>query len=125
MYKLLLVEDDLNLLEVTFDQIASCRPDIKITMATSGNDAIDLFSRGEEFDFIVSDYNMPNGNGLKFLEYLINSDYQRFFVFYSSQVSPKTPEKVGNFFLGTIDKAEFSKLLDCIAYHLKSSTEKI
>lgn len=119
MYKLLLVEDDVDILEMTCDRIVSRMPNIKITTATSGDEAIGLFDlREEKFDFIISDYNMPNGNGFKFLEHTINSNFQGFFVFYSSQVQPKIPTSVGNFFLGTIEKVEFVKLLDCIEYHL-------
>lgn len=121
MYKLLLVEDDLSLLDVTYERIASNLSDIKITTATSGDDAISVFNCGEKFDFIVSDYNMPNGNGLKFLEHVNNSDYQGFFVFYSSQLHPEIPTTVGNFFLGLVEKTEFTKLLSCIERHLDTS----
>ncbi len=84
-----------------------------ITIATSGNDAISLLKRGNVFDLIISDYNMPNGDGSIVFNYVQNLSDPIPFIFYSAAMDLQGFS--GNFFLGTIlkgEKAELKKLID-------------
>ncbi len=64
--KLLLVDDDNSFLKLTKLCLMKIRKNLKITTVTSAIDAL-LILKKQHFDVIVSDYQMPKMDGLKFL----------------------------------------------------------
>ncbi|MHA1481760.1 MAG: response regulator [Candidatus Thorarchaeota archaeon] len=72
MVHVLLVDDFEDLLFVTAKFISRLAPNIKISTASSAAKALDMLKQ-DNFDIIVSDYQMPNMNGLEFLEVVRNS----------------------------------------------------
>ena len=65
--KLLLVDDEADLCQVLswdFEDVG-----IQVTTAYGGNEAIDLL-KGNQFDVVLSDIKMPNGDGVELLEYI-------------------------------------------------------
>lgn len=65
--KILLVEDDRDLLSLLVEEFNSSGHDVHF--ASSGYQAIEIL-KTEEFDSVVSDYRMPNGNGKTLLNYV-------------------------------------------------------
>ena len=63
----LIVDDEPDILELMEEEFAFCGYQTKI--AFCGNDAIKLLS-SEKIDIIVSDYKMPNGNGMAVLSHV-------------------------------------------------------
>jgi PAS domain S-box-containing protein len=68
MISVLLVEDDHNLLGITRDYLSK-KGTISVHTATSAGAAIELL-RTRNYDAIVSDYQMPDMDGIEFLKYL-------------------------------------------------------
>ncbi|MFQ5979321.1 MAG: PAS domain S-box protein [Candidatus Heimdallarchaeota archaeon] len=67
MINALLVDDDEKFLYVTKRFLAREDPTIQVSMVTTASEALSKLSR-ENFDVIVSDYDMPDINGLELLE---------------------------------------------------------
>ncbi len=83
-FTVLLVDDEpdiLELMEEEFDMAG-----YKTKTALCGNDAIKILSE-TGVDVVVSDYKMPNGNGMAVLEEVnkIDSDKRPLFIFVSGQ----------------------------------------
>lgn len=112
--QILIVDDETELLEITYEQISLNFHDVVISMAKSGNDARDLINEGKLFDLIVSDYNMPDGNGTDLLKFVTSLNYPSFFILYTSHLNPELPEKINNKFLGVIEKFKFDDLFESI-----------
>lgn len=60
--QVLIVDDEEELREL-YGLILAQEFDIKITEASSGSEAVERLNSGVKFDVIISDYNMPKGNG--------------------------------------------------------------
>ncbi len=81
MKKVLLVDDELEILEILETLILS-EVECEITKCSSGNQAISKLKESDQFDLILSDYNMPDGNGADLFKY--NTDNKNLpFVFIS------------------------------------------
>jgi len=68
--KVLLVEDDISILEAyraTFEMIFD-----DVLLATSGNEAVRILKENPDIDIILTDMNMPDGNGTTVIDYVIN-----------------------------------------------------
>lgn len=57
---------------------------IVATECASGNEAIGLMAQGEEFQLIISDYQMADGDGLAVLEYLHKTGSNSKFMLFTS-----------------------------------------
>ena len=82
MLKILLVDDEediRDILEMTFETYGV----FDLVHAHTGQDAIEKL-KSDNFDIIVCDYNMPNGNGGQVYKYLIDHDIQTKYVLCSS-----------------------------------------
>lgn len=112
--KILIVDDEVDLLEIAYDQITLNFQNIAISMVKSGNDAISLIKEGQEFDLIISDYNMPDGNGTELLKFITSENYPSFFILYTSHLKPELPELKNERFLGVIEKFKFDELFEGI-----------
>ncbi|MDC1173905.1 hypothetical protein OAT67_00805 [Bacteriovoracaceae bacterium] len=67
--KILYVEDCSELQEMTLSEMVSWFPESEIVTANSGNKAQLILSERKDFDLIVTDYQIADGNGLELLEY--------------------------------------------------------
>lgn len=85
------------------------------TLATSGNDAISILKRANFFDLIISDFNMPNGDGSTVFKFVQNLSKPVAFIFHSA--SMMLEEFNGTNFLGTIAKGDRENLRRLIQGH--------
>jgi len=67
--KILYVEDCPDLQEMTLAEMVSCFPEADIVTAESGNKAQLILTERGDFDLIVTDYQMADGNGLELLKF--------------------------------------------------------
>jgi len=65
--RVLLVDDDVELLDITRILLEQKDPDLEIVVSTSVKDALAKLEK-EEFNVIISDYLMPDSSGLEMLE---------------------------------------------------------
>lgn len=75
----------------------------------SGNQAIKLLENDPNFDVIVSDYQMPDGNGGELLEYVAKKGLSSYFILFTNTLEPKI-EVQNDKFLGVIPKLQTEKL---------------
>ncbi|MFB6301464.1 MAG: PAS domain S-box protein [Haloferacaceae archaeon] len=61
------VDDEPELAEMTADMLSREDDRFEVVTATNATDGLDLFTQ-QEFDCVVSDYEMPRQNGIEFLE---------------------------------------------------------
>lgn len=110
--RILFVEDDEDLRKIHAEKLQN---DLNSTVivAHSGNHAIEILETGSQFDFIVSDYRMPDGDGAKLLEYVTNKNLPVQFILFTNTIGLELPTYNKNF-LGIIDKIHFKKLCDKI-----------
>lgn len=67
--RVLLVDDDIELLDIARMLLNQKDPDLEIVVSTSVNDALDKLEN-EDFDVIIADFLMPDSSGLDMLEAL-------------------------------------------------------
>lgn len=80
MLKVLLVDDDESLrqlLAYRFKQDFG----FVVDQADSGHGAINKISQGANYSLIISDYNMPNGDGGELQDYLVKTEIKSFFLY--------------------------------------------
>lgn len=77
----ILIADDEELLWELYEMILESEFSCEFTKVHNGEEAINLLKNGADFDFIISDYNMPNSNGGQV--YLFNKAHSNipFFLF--------------------------------------------
>lgn len=78
----LIVDDEPDILELMEEEFKYCG--YKTISALCGNDAVKLLSENH-VDVVVSDYKMPNGNGMTVLSYVNKMGTRPFFYFVSGQ----------------------------------------
>lgn len=105
--RVLLVEDDDDLRFIALTRLGELQLDI--TVAYSGNEAIKLLENGLSVDLVISDYSMPDGDGVTLLEYVAKRNTTLPFVFYSSHPKLDIPVQYKNF-LGAVYKFDFDHL---------------
>jgi two-component system chemotaxis response regulator CheY len=66
---ILVVEDSATMRSLIASTLEELEPDVRITEATSGFEALRLLPR-DSFDLIVTDINMPDINGLELVSFL-------------------------------------------------------
>lgn len=109
--RILLIEDDEDLRMIFSSQLLDLNSSVLV--ANSGNEAIKLLELNLPIDFIVSDYSMPDGDGVTVLKYAAQKNLDVPFVFYTSTVNPEIPIEYEHF-LGTIHKFDFDLLIKVI-----------
>lgn len=112
--KILVVEDEPLLLELISQELRFSGFAVK--EAICGNEAIDILEH-EKFDFVISDYKMPNGNGMTVLNHVQKMKTPPVFIFISAQAEVSVEEclKAGakRFFSKPFD-------LDKLIYEIKN-----
>lgn len=89
--KVLLIDDDSDVREIIAFTIES-QLNCEIVEVDSGNAAVETLKSSLDFQLIVCDYNMPNGNGGVVYQYLIEQDIDIPYVFCSSDYASDHPE---------------------------------
>lgn len=107
---ILVIDDDPGMIFLLTEQLNKNFSGISLTLASSGYQAIQILKEKSDFDLIISDYNMPDGNGIDVLKHLVISKHPIFFILHTSHLDPKLPEDRGDFFLGVIKKMDFDEL---------------
>lgn len=113
--RVLLIEDDEDLRFIALTNLEKLQ--LEITVAYSGNQAIQLLEKGLTVDLIISDYSMPDGDGVTLLEYVAKRKSDLPFVFYSSHLKLDIPVQYKNF-LGAVYKFDFDHLKRIIKENL-------
>lgn len=65
---ILVVDDDEILLEIYMEEFQLLGA--RVVIAASGNEAIDILKQSMDFDVIITDVQMPNGDGISVLNHL-------------------------------------------------------
>lgn len=123
MLNILLIDDEPELLEITYEQITLNFNNVNIAKAFSGNEGISRLMKGEKFDLIISDYVMSNGSGVDLLKYKDSFGYPGYIILYTSHMRPELPKNTNQLFLGVIEKFKFDELFECISKCIKDSQE--
>lgn len=110
MFRILLVDDDESLRQLLAHRL-SLDLSAVIDEAGSGNEAIKLINQGINYSLIISDYNMPDGNGAILQDFLVENDIKSFFFFYTSETKIGFNSSHKNFF-GVIEKPHIQKLFE-------------
>ncbi len=115
MFKILLVEDYEDMREIV-SAFLSSELDAHVTVFDSGNKAIANLKSGAEYNFIVTDYRMPDGTGSDLIQFLAESDVTTPVILYTNTINP-TLKTASKNFLGIIEKPNLD--------HLKSVIQSI
>jgi DNA-binding NtrC family response regulator len=78
----LIVDDEIDILELMEEEFKYCGYNTMI--AICGNDAIKILDN-KKIDIVVSDFKMPNGNGMAVLSHVNRMPNKPFFFFVSGQ----------------------------------------
>lgn len=122
MFRILLVDDDESLRQLLAHRLSLDLSSV-VDEASSGNEAINLIKQGTKYSLIISDYNMPDGNGAILQNFLVENDIQSFFFFYSSEIKIDTNPSHKNF-LGVIEKPHIQKLFEKLVHEICESNLK-
>ncbi len=117
--RILLVDDEKELLALTKAYIEKFHPNIELSTSSSTNEALDLIKK-VSFDTIISDYQMPTIDGLDFLARLRNSGNKTPFIMFTGrgneEVAIQTLNLGGDYYLqkGGDPKTQFLELFTFI-----------
>jgi PAS domain S-box-containing protein len=121
--KILHVDDDVIQLKLVSEFFEIFEPSFQTTAVTTPNEAIKLLKK-EHFDCVVTDYNMPDINGIEFAR-RVRQEFRTPIILYTGQGSEEVAERA--FEVGIDDY--FRKEIDPSHYHvlikrIKSVVEK-
>lgn len=128
--KILLVDDEEDLLKATKLYLESVENNLQVTTATSVKIAMALI-KSEIFDLIISDYMMPDKNGLEFLVDLRESEYNTPFIIFTGRGREEVVIQALNlgadYYLqkGGDVKSQFSELINLIKKTIERKTAEI
>ena len=117
--KVLLVDDEENLLQITKLYLEKTKPKLRITVSLSGRKALNLLVK-EPFDIIISDYQMPEMDGLEFLAKVKEQDYDIPFIIFTGkgreEVAIQALNLGADYYLqkGGDPKSQFRELINLI-----------
>lgn len=87
----LIVDDEPDILELMEEEFRYCG--YQTLTAVCGNDAINILNT-KHIDIVVSDYKMPNGNGMAVLSHVNMMDKKPVFFFVSGQADVSTEDAI-------------------------------
>ena len=111
----LIVDDEPDILELMEEEFRYCG--YQTMTAICGNDAIKLLE-DKSIDIVVSDYKMPNGNGMAVLSYVNKMEKKPLFFFVSGQADVSTEDALRagakRFFSKPFDLDELIKEIELV-----------
>ncbi|CAI49449.1 receiver box response regulator [Natronomonas pharaonis DSM 2160] len=84
--RVLLVDDDPSLADLMASQLGSLREEFSVRVETDPNDALEAVE-ADDIDCVVSDYHMPEMNGLELLQYVREMDPNIPFILFTARGS--------------------------------------
>lgn len=87
--KILIVDDEMDILELMAEEFTL--KGHEVSLAQSGNEAVTIL-KVKQFDVVVSDFKMPNGNGMMILEFVNSLNPRPVFYFVSGQADISVAE---------------------------------
>ena len=117
--KVLLVDDEENLLQITKLYLEKTNPKLRIFTSLSGRNALNLLVK-EPFDIIISDYQMPEMDGLEFLATVKEQAYDIPFIIFTGkgreEVAIQALNLGADYYLqkGGDPKSQFRELINLI-----------
>lgn len=123
MNRLLLVDDNLDFLDLVEERLLLRWPGVLIFKANSGQRAIELFKKLSPFDLIISDYEMPDGDGFFLLKQLMDVNFTSRFIFLTSKDNPPLPRgfEESPQFLGVFQKMNLDELEESLDLSLEKN----
>lgn len=127
MIRVLLVDDDESLRQLLAYKLKQDFGAV-VDEVESGNEAIEMIKQAKAYCLIISDFNMPNGNGKELQDFLVENKVKSFFFFYTSEneipVNLDHPE-----YLGLIQKPHidilFEKLVEAVCLNAAKKLKTI
>jgi DNA-binding NtrC family response regulator len=125
--RVLLVDDDIELLDIARILLQQKDPDLEIIVSSSVKEALERLEN-EEFDIIISDYMMPDSSGLEMLEALRAGGDDIGFVIWtghsSEDVAIKSLNLGADYYIlkGEDYRDQFSAIKDIIQKVVKTKT---
>lgn len=109
----LIVDDEPDILELMEEEFKYCG--YKTLIAGCGNDAIKLLT-DNKIEIVVSDYKMPNGNGMTVLSFVNKMNQKPYFYFVSGQADVSVDDAISagarKFFSKPFDLDELIKEIE-------------
>lgn len=115
MLRVLIVDDDPQF-QTLASEVLKRKLGVEIELAHSGNHAINLLAQGHRFEFIISDYDMPDGDGASIFNFLRKNKIFAFFILFTSaeDTAALRNQFPGKTFLGVIPKSKAKDLCDLV-----------
>ena len=88
---ILVVDDEPDILELVEEEFRYCG--YETVTASCGRDAVKILD-SQKIDVVVSDYKMPNGDGMSILTHVNKMDKKPIFFFVSGQADVSTEEAI-------------------------------
>lgn len=82
-FRILIADDDQDLLEILSDEFSSSVHDV--FLASNGVEAIEILMK-EQINLVISDFRMPNGNGMSILDFVNSMDDKPIFFLFSGEI---------------------------------------
>ncbi|MCB9026804.1 MAG: response regulator [Bdellovibrionaceae bacterium] len=108
--RILLVEDEADLRELVFHQLGM-KYNVEIVQTSSGNEAVKILEK-EEFDLIISDYTMPNGNGAVILNFIDTLKKKPIFLLFTGYFPNQIPKEDMDRIYAIVTKPSFDDSLN-------------
>lgn len=119
---ILLVEDNVIVRKVVEKSLKSFF-NANVKIVESGNEAINLLQFGNNFDLIISDYCMQDGNGADLLNFIYSKKLNIPFALFTTLDEPDLP-KTDKHFLGVINKLKIKELMEIILNFIQKSHQQ-
>jgi CheY-like chemotaxis protein len=110
--RILIVDDDIFVRRILAEKL-SIAIFANIIEANSGNEAIKILDSGYQFDLIISDYCMSDGNGADLLNHIYQTKTSVLFLFFTSATEVKMP-RPNSMFLGIVEKMNIKNLVELV-----------
>ncbi len=92
MKKVLILDDEQDLISIWIAQFQLWRLQVEIHVGSNGKDGLKKLSDEGNFDLIITDYNMPEMNGLEFVKRIHTKTPIFFFTSLAKEVIPHMQE---------------------------------
>ena len=127
MIRILHVDDDSNDLDLTMLHIRKLAPEFKVIGVESASEALEVLKH-EEFDCVLSDYQMPDMNGLEFLQAFRQQHEHLPFIFFTGQGNEDIAAQAfrsgaDDYCLRGIGKADYERLINSIKRNVEAKEQ--